>query len=109
MKLFAIKLTHTLIWAFMASCVFYVLSAGILGFMNQYVYIAIAVILIEGLTLIIFKWRCPLTIVAGRYADNQEIGFDIFIPKLLAKYNKTIFTLLFAMGIALIILRNILQ
>ena len=107
MKLFAIKLTHTLIWAFMASCVLYVLSAGIFGFINQYVYIAIAVIFIEGVTLLIFKWRCPLTIVAQNYTQDREENFDIFLPRFLAKHNKNIFTSLFVIGIVLILLRKV--
>lgn len=91
----------------MASCVFYVLSAGMFGFTNQYVYIAISVILIEGLTLLIFKWRCPLTIVAQNYTKDREENFDIFLPRLLAKHNKNIFTSLFVIGIILIILRKV--
>ncbi|EKE19953.1 MAG: hypothetical protein ACD_8C00077G0001, partial [uncultured bacterium] len=91
----------------MASCVCYVLSAGILGFMNQYVYIAIAVILIEGLTLVIFKWRCLLTIVAQNYTQDREENFDIFLPRFLAKHNKIIFTTLFIVGLILIILKNV--
>lgn len=108
MKLFAIKSIHTLIWAFMASCVLYVLIAGIFGFINMYVYIAIAVIIIEGLTLLIFKWRCPLTIVAQNYTRDREENFDIFLPKFLAKHNKVIFTTLFVVGLILISLRKIL-
>lgn len=108
MKLFTIKLIHTLIWAFMASCVLFILISGILGFINQYVYVAIAVIFIEGLTLLIFKWRCPLTIVAQNYTQDRKENFDIFLPRLLAKHNKTIFTTLFIVGLILISLRKIL-
>lgn len=107
MKLFAIKFLHTLIWAFMASCVLFVLSAGIIGFVNQYVYVAITIIFIEGLTLLIFKWRCPLTIVAEKYTQNREDNFDIFLPKFLARYNKIIFTTLFLVGFFLILLRKL--
>ena len=107
MKIFLIKFIHTAIWAFMASCVFYILSAGILGFINQYVYIAIGVIFIEGVTLLIFKWRCPLTIVAQNYTQDREENFDIFLPRLLAKHNKSIFTSLFVIGLVLILLRKI--
>lgn len=108
MKLFLIKFVHTAIWVFMASCVLYILSAGMIGFVNQYVYIAILAIIIEGITLLIFKWRCPLTIVAQNYTKDREDNFDIFLPRLLAKYNKSIFTTLFVIGLVLILLRKIL-
>ncbi|EKE16412.1 MAG: hypothetical protein ACD_11C00017G0002 [uncultured bacterium] len=89
----------------MASCVIYVLSAGIFGFINQYVYIAILAIFAEGLILLIFKWSCPLTIVAKNYTQDREENFDIFLPRFLAKHNKVIFTALFVAGIILIVLR----
>lgn len=108
MKLFAIKLIHTLIWAFMASCVLLVLTAGIMGFINQYVYAAIIVIFVEGITLLIFKGKCPLTIVAQSYTPDREENFDIFLPRFLAKHNKAIFTALFGAGLVLISLRKIL-
>jgi hypothetical protein len=109
MRLIIIKLIHTAIWFFMASCVLFVLVAGIKGFLNHYVYFAILVIFLEGVILLIFKWRCPLTIIAQRYTDRQDDTFDIFLPRLLAKYNKTIFTTLFVIGLALITLRYINQ
>ena len=108
MKLLFIKLIHTAIWVFMASCIFFVLSAGLLGFINQYVYIAVAVILVEGLILLIFKWKCPLTILAQKCDPDGKENFDIFLPKFLAKHNKTIFTTLFVLGLILILLREIL-
>lgn len=106
MKLLTIKLVHTFIWAFMASCVLYIFSAGMLGFINGYVHIAIAVIFLEGLILLIFKWRCPFTIIAQNYTQNREENFDIFLPRLLAKHNKNIFTTLFVIGLVLILLRK---
>lgn len=108
MKLFFIKFLHTLIWAFMASCVLFILSAGIFGFINQYVYIAILAIIFEGIVLLIFKWNCPLTIIAQNYTQNREDNFDIFLPRLLVKHNKVIFTTLFIIGLILISLRKIL-
>lgn len=104
-KLLLIKLFHTLIWAVMASCVIFVLIAGIIGLINWYVYVSIIIILGEGIILLIFKCSCPLTIVARRYTDNRKNNFDIFLPEFLAKHNKTIFTALFVIGLILILAR----
>ena len=41
--------------------------------------------------LIVNGMRCPLTDLAGRYADARPDGFDIFIPPWLAVNNKRIF------------------
>lgn len=93
----------------MAACVFYVLAAGIFGFSNTFVYISIAVILGQGAVLLLFKWSCPLTIIAKRYTDDRKDNFDIFIPETLARHNKTIFTTLFLIGLFLIVARALLE
>lgn len=93
----------------MAFCVVFVLLAGIFNFINKYVYISIIIILSESLILFIFKWKCPLTIVAQKYTDNRKENFDIFLPEFLAKHNKTIFTTLFLTGSMLLLARNFLN
>jgi hypothetical protein len=93
----------------MASCVIFVLGAGIFGFLNLYVYSAIFVIIIEGIILLIFKWSCPLTIVAQNYTQDRQDNFDIFLPNFLAKHNKVVFTILFMVGLILILLRQLLN
>jgi hypothetical protein len=34
----------------------------------------------EGIVLLIFKMRCPLTVIAMRYSDSNKDNFDIFLP-----------------------------
>jgi hypothetical protein len=70
--------------------------------------VAIGLVLLEGIILLIFNWRCPLTVAGYRYSDTKEVGFDIFIPKWIAKYNKFIFTIIFAAGFVLVFLRLML-
>lgn len=109
MRLFFIKLIHTLVWAFIASCVLFVLVAGISGAINRYVYISIGVVFLEMAILLIFKWRCPLTIVAETYTQDRRANFDIFIPEFLARHNKSIFSVIFVIGLILIMLRSVYQ
>ncbi len=73
---------------------------------NVHTFIAIGLVLIEGLILILFGWRCPLTVVGEKYTDDHEIGFDIFLPKWLAKNNKAILGTLFEVGTVIVILRS---
>ena len=73
---------------------------------NVHTFIAIGLVLIEGLILILFGWRCPLTVVGEKYTDDHEIGFDIFLPKWLAKNNKAILGTLFGVGTVIVILRS---
>ena len=38
--------------------------------------------------------------MAARHTDAREANFDIYLPEWLARHNKTIFGLLFALGLA---------
>ena len=105
-KLLWIKIVHTVIWVIFAASIFYILFAGIFNRVAVLVWVSIGLVILEFIILLICKWRCPLTIIAGRYTDNRSVGFDIFLPAWLAKYNKTIFSILFLVGVALVLWRN---
>jgi hypothetical protein len=104
-RLLLIKAIHTVIWAFFVLAIFYILYAGISDRIGVMTWLAIALVILEGIVLLINKWRCPLTIIAGKYTDEIDDGFDIFLPYWLAKHNKTIFTTIFAMGVIIVIYR----
>ena len=104
-KLLAIKLIHTIIWAFFVAVIFYILYSGIANKVNLFTWIGIALIFGEGLTLLIFKMFCPLTLMARKYSDSEKDNFDIFLPNWLAKYNKQIFTTLFLAGVFIVLYR----
>jgi hypothetical protein len=97
-KLIAIKIFHTLIWIFFAGLIFYILYAGISNQINTYTWIAIGLVIGEGIVLILFNMFCPLTILK----DN----FDIFLPNWLARNNKIIFTAIFLTGLIIVLVRE---
>ncbi|EKQ57235.1 MULTISPECIES: hypothetical protein [unclassified Clostridium] len=99
-KLFYLKLIHTIIWAFYVFIFCYILYAGIYNKIDLYLWIAIGFEIIEVVILIIYKGKCPLTILGYKYIDNPEIGFDIFLPRWLAKYNQ----LIYGSGLIIVIL-----
>ncbi len=103
--LHTIKWIHTLIWLFLASATFYILYSGVFDRITVYTWIAIGLILVEGIVLLIFKWNCPLTGLARKYSDSTKDNFDIYLPNWLAKYNKLIFTTIFIIGIVLVLIR----
>lgn len=106
-KLLLVKLLHTIIWVFFAGLVFYILFAGLNNAVSRFTWIAIGLVIGEGLVLAIFRWNCPLTIIARNYSDSTMENFDIFLPEWLAKHNKSIFTTLFLIGLILAIIRSI--
>jgi len=108
-KLVLIKILHTIIWAFFVFMIRYILYAGIGNKINLFTYISILSVALEGIILFIFKWKCPMTVIASRYTDNQEVGFDIYIPKIIAKHNKILFTTLYIIGVIIVIYQLLKQ
>jgi len=108
-KLIWIKIIHTIIWIICVAAISYIIVAAILDAINVWVWICIGLIILEGVVLLIYRWRCPLTILAEKYTDDRNIGFDIFLPAWLAKHNKTIFSILFLIGLTLVFWRSFFQ
>ena len=105
-KLLCIKIAHTIIWMFFVGVIFYILYSGITDTVDTYSWIGIGLVVAEGLVLLAFRSFCPLTIMARRYSDSERANFDIFLPNWLAKHNKLIFTILFAVGVLLVLWRT---
>jgi hypothetical protein len=104
-KLNIIKLVHTAIWCIFVIAILYVLYAGVFDKVNMLVWICVGLVVFEAIILIVFKWKCPFTILGQKYTTNHEVGFDIFLPIWLAKNNKTIFSILFTAGLVLCLWR----
>ena len=94
-KLMIIKSGHTLIWLFFNFVIFYMLYAVVSDKFDSWFWIGFGLILLEGLTLLAFKFFCPLTLIARKYSDSAEDNFDIYLPNWLAKYTKLIYTSIF--------------
>lgn len=101
-KLILIKTFHTIIWIFFNVLIFYLLYAVITGKIDKWIWIGLGLFVLEGLVLLIFKMKCPLTVIARKYSDSTKDNFDIYLPNWLAKYNKTIYTSI--LGVIILIL-----
>ena len=103
-RLLAVKLIHTVVWAFFAACI---VAIPILAATNQRLAASVlcGIVLIEVIVLILNGWRCPLTTVAARYTDDRRDNFDIFLPEWLARHNKSIFGVLYLVGVMLVLYR----
>ncbi|MFI5166755.1 MAG: hypothetical protein ACHQQS_09070 [Thermoanaerobaculales bacterium] len=100
----AIKLVHTIVWAFFAGSIFVIPIFAWLGqFRTALAFIGI--VFVEVLVLVVNGWRCPLTGVAARYTADRRDNFDIYLPAWLARHNKVIFGFLYVLGIAFTVAR----
>ena len=97
--LVAVKVAHTIAWAFFAGCILAIPVASWRGnhfaaaWLTAIVFVEIAILVVNG-------WRCPLTSLAARFTDERHDNFDIYLPLWLARHNKLIFGVLFCLGIA---------
>ena len=93
-----VKLVHTVVWAFFASCI---LAIPVLAARERFeaAWVLTAVVMIEVLVLALNRLRCPLTKIAARYASERPDNFDIYLPLWLARYNKQIFGPAFVLGV----------
>lgn len=102
--LFAIKLLHTVVWAFFVACI---AAVPLLALRDRLFLSACfaAIVMIEVLVLAINRWHCPLTPIAARYTTDHRDNFDIFLPEWLARHNKTIFGALYLLGLLILLWR----
>lgn len=100
----AIKVAHTIVWAFFAGCILAIPLVAWRGEHHAAAWLA-AIVSVEVVVLAINRWRCPLTSVAARYTDDRRENFDIYLPVWLAQYNKLIFGALYFAGVAFALVR----
>ena len=105
LKLCIVKSIHTLIWIFMVAVIFYVLYCDISNHVSILTWIAVSIVAFEGIVLAAFKMTCPLTLLARKFSNSTTDNFDIYLPLLIARYNKQIFTTIFVCGLIIVFLR----
>ena len=104
--LFLIKLFHTAIYVFMTVCTAYIISCGITGVRNWILLAAIGFIFVEGLVLLLNKFQCPLTTLARKFGEDNERFSDIFLPSWFTPFIVPLYTALFLLGLALVLLNT---
>ncbi|SPF42549.1 conserved membrane hypothetical protein [Candidatus Desulfosporosinus infrequens] len=104
-KLLALKIVHTTIWVFYVSILVYMYYLVFLNKIDYTFWIAVFSVCLEATIVLIFGWKCPLTVYMERYVEKNEVCSDIFLPQWLAKYNKNGYSILFFLCLILAIYR----
>ena len=94
----AIKLIHTVAWVFFVAAI---VAIPLAAWQKRFgLALACAVIVaVEVLVLGVNGMKCPLTPLAARYTDDRRDNFDIYLPLVIARYNKEIFGTLYVAGL----------
>lgn len=98
LKLRAVKALHTLVWAVFAGAIVAIPVCTLAGNMTL-AWSLIGFVSIEVAVLLVNRMTCPLTAVAARYTTERQDNFDIYLPLWLARYNKVLFGVLYAVGV----------
>ncbi|MDR3799022.1 MAG: hypothetical protein P4K93_12755 [Terracidiphilus sp.] len=98
----AIKVLHTVVWAFFAAAIVALPFLAVQGAFGWAAILSV-LILVECGVLLANGWRCPMTDLAAKYTADRSPNFDIYMPKWLAVHNKTIFGTLFLLNEAIVV------
>ena len=91
-KVFFIRLGHSVVFIFMVSCILYVLFAAIARRYDWALLAALGAIFIEGVVLLLNRWRCPLTTLAEKHGAANGAVTDIFLPDWMTRHTFKIST-----------------
>ena len=102
----AIRLVHTVVWAFFVAVI---LAIPVAAWQRRFqlFWVLTGIVIVEVLVLALNNLRCPLTGVAARYTEDRRDNFDIYLPLLLARYNKQVFGALFVAGVVFGVIRAV--
>jgi hypothetical protein len=104
LMLTTIKIIHTVIWFLMVSATGFVFYAGLTGLTNIYVWLAIALVLVEGAALAANGWVCPLRKLAVRIQPDLPPHGDLMLPSwLLFRGYTLVATAAYLIGVTLVV------
>lgn len=79
-----VRTVHGLITLIFLSCIFCIYYFGITNNRSPLAYIAVALIVIEGIVVTLNGGNCPLGVVHSKFGDDKAF-FELFLPKRQAK------------------------
>jgi len=106
--LLLVKAAHSVIWVFFVLCIAAIPVLTLNGRLGAAAWFA-GIVLLEVAVLALNRWTCPLTPIAARFTDDRRDNFDIFLPEWLARHNKSIFGALYLAGVALLLVRWVVE
>jgi hypothetical protein len=102
-RLGLVRFAHTLIYLVMASSVFALFYAGVVGAQGWWLWAALGLVAIEATVFAGSGMKCPLTAVASRYGAKP--GADTLQPEHIARYTLRVFGPLILISLTLIVAR----
>jgi len=84
-----------------------ILYAGLTGRVSELTMLSIAIIVFEGLILLVNHGRCPLTDLVESLGSSHGSVSDIFLPAWFTPHIPAVFSTLFVIGLVGIALHSL--
>jgi heme/copper-type cytochrome/quinol oxidase subunit 3 len=106
LRIFLIKLVHSLIYLFMSVCLGYMFYAGLTETYDWRLVSAIGMIVLETIILALSGWHCPLSTWARKLGDKtgNDLLSDYLLPNWVARLTVPFCTIVFVSGLALLLI-----
>ena len=101
-KILLVKSIHITIFYIMVVCLFYILYCAVTRTYNWSLLLAIGAIAINGLSILVNRFECPLTTLAKKLGDPKGTVTDIVLPTWCARYVFKFFIALSAIEIVIL-------
>jgi len=98
-KVLVIKSIHLALFIFMCVCLFYILYCAITGTYDWTLLAAMAFILIDALSIVFNRGRCPFTTLAEKYGAENGAVTHLILPAWAARHVFKFFIALFVVEI----------
>jgi hypothetical protein len=96
-----IRTVHAALASFYMYCLGYIYYSGFTDRITGWTAFSTAVILFEGLVVLINKGNCPLGYLHRKFGDNKSL-LELLLPKRLAKQVFPLFAALSAIGLVIL-------
>jgi len=102
---YIIRAVHTLIAAFFIFCIGLIYYFALAGKSSPWIVWIIAVLLAEGVVLVVNQGKCPLSFLHRKYGDDKKF-YDLFFPEKIAPYAAHILGAATIIGIILLLVKH---
>lgn len=106
-----IKALHSLVYLLMSACVIYLYYAAITATFDWRVWAVVALIIGEGIVLLLNGRRCPLTTLAQRLGDEtgDDLIADYLLPDRAVRLTVPVCSLVFVLGLVAVLISYLLH
>lgn len=101
-----VRSVHALLFLALEAAILYTLYCGATGRRGRLLRWAMGSVIVEGLVLAFFGWRCPLTTLAERLGARHGAVADLFLPTFTMPFVFPASGALFALGCLLLAWRR---